>query len=80
MEFYSNGQKKTLGQYLQPLKTPDYFVEVDTVYRGDYHDVQMIVSHNVFNDVKSGNWYFWDINGNLTKTEIWDKGVLKKVE
>ena len=82
MEFYDNKNKKIFGEYAAPANIPDYYVVEDTLKRDPRYSYGgiLVVKHDVFNNVKNGKWYYWDKDGRLVKTEIWDKGKLVTVE
>ncbi len=67
VEFYENGRTKMIGKY----KIGN---GIDSFHNFDHKTQKWGFRHeNVLVSVKSGEWKFYDINGILTKTEIFEK-------
>ena len=80
IEFHDNGEKKTLGEYILPDSTPNYYetVAIDTIDDKMNGEVISKTSTMHFNDKKNGIWHYWNEKGVLIKSELWDKGTLIK--
>jgi antitoxin component YwqK of YwqJK toxin-antitoxin module len=69
--FHENGAIKEKGKYFSSSDYIEYFspaTKVSTI------DAEYVLS----NDIKTGEWEYWDTAGVLIKTEVYDRGRLLK--
>ena len=77
-EWYDNGNLKVTGCYY--LNTTDSLIKMNTIKSSiskendDGYIITIITSDN--EELKDGIWKFYNILGNLTRVEVWKKGVL----
>ena len=76
---YDSKKKMIAGEYLRPAKILQHSIEKEVYIRED-PEIDSLgripVGCDYCDDIKNGKWSFWEENGNLIRTELWDKGRL----
>jgi len=78
MYYYDNGLIKECGSYIT-LNTDSIIINSEIIQDTLTGELIEIKTFRQGISVKQGLWFYYDINGIVTRKEIWDKGICNYV-